>query len=68
MNSDNKKYFVNEYIKLLEAGGSGDYIELLKVFELNPKDEKFWDNGMRMIAGLIDMLEVKVEGLDKAGK
>lgn len=53
-NPDN---FDEKYIDLLSAGGSKDYKELLKPFNLNPKDKDFWQNGMNLIISLIDELE-----------
>lgn len=53
-NPDN---FDEKYINLLSAGGSKDYKELLKPFNLNPKDKDFWQNGMNLIISLIDELE-----------
>jgi oligoendopeptidase F len=49
--------FVEKYIELLKAGGSKNYVELLKPFGLNPKDKTFWQNGLNTIIELIDMLE-----------
>ncbi|MDR0572395.1 MAG: M3 family oligoendopeptidase [Rickettsiales bacterium] len=57
LNTDNKKDFVNKYIELLKAGGSEKYTELLKQFDLNPKNEDFWENGMKLIIELIDELD-----------
>jgi oligoendopeptidase F len=53
----NKDAFVNKYISLLKSGGSEEYTELLKNFDLNPKDENFWNDGMVFIIDLIDQLE-----------
>ncbi|MBR2141092.1 MAG: M3 family oligoendopeptidase [Rickettsiales bacterium] len=49
--------FADKYIELLSAGGSKDYKELLKAFNLNPKNKDFWQNGMNLIISLIDELE-----------
>lgn len=53
----NPEGFQDNYINLLSAGGSKKYTELLKLFNLNPKDKEFWNNGMNMIIDLIDELE-----------
>jgi oligoendopeptidase F len=49
--------FQKKYIDLLTAGGSKDYKELLKPFDLDPKDPNFWQRGMDLIIELIDELE-----------
>jgi oligoendopeptidase F len=54
------KGFEEKYIKLLKAGSSKRYDELLKPFGLNPKDASFWQNGLDMIIQLIDELEKMV--------
>ena len=43
---------------MLSAGGSKDYKDLLKPFNLNPKSKDFWQNGMNLIISLIDELEL----------
>ena len=49
--------FVNKYIELLKLGGSYKYTELLEPFNLDPRNEDFWNNGMKLIIQLIDELE-----------
>ncbi|MDR2760272.1 MAG: M3 family oligoendopeptidase [Rickettsiales bacterium] len=56
-NATSKNSFVDKYLKLLRAGGSDDYVELLKPFDLDPKNEDFWNNGMEIIIELINELE-----------
>lgn len=53
----NPKGFEDKYIKLLKAGGSKNYNDLLKEFNLNAKDPNFWQNGINMIIDLINELE-----------
>lgn len=55
--------FSNKYISLLEAGGSEDYKELLKPFDLNPSNPDFWRNGMNLIIELIDELEILLKNV-----
>ena len=54
--------FAERYIEMLRAGGSKRHRELLAPFGLDATDPGFWDNGLMVIAGLIDELE----SLDKA--
>ena len=49
--------FADKYIKLLSAGGSKKYNELLKPFKLNPKNPDFWQNGLDVLSSMIDELE-----------
>ena len=42
---------------MLAAGGTRHYSELLRPFGLDAKDQKFWDGGLSVIAGMIDELE-----------
>jgi len=53
----NPKGFEQKYISLLEAGSSKNYIELLKPFNLNPKDPRFWQEGLDVLNNMIDQLE-----------
>ena len=41
------------YLDLLKAGGTKDAIELLKPFSLDPTDEKFWSDGIRISLGVL---------------
>ena len=51
------KDFNDKYIYLLKSGGSIEYSELLKNFDLDPKNSKFWQSGLNLIKKLIDDLE-----------
>ncbi|HQS84141.1 MAG TPA: M3 family oligoendopeptidase [Alphaproteobacteria bacterium] len=54
--------FCEKYLDLLKAGGSKPYGDLLKPFNLNPKDPTFWTLGLSYIETLIDEFEVLVNG------
>ncbi len=54
---ESPKSFNDKYISLLKSGGSEKYQDLLKKFNLNPKDKNFWQMGMNLIKNLIDDLE-----------
>ena len=54
---DNPKGFEDKYFNLLSAGGSKHHKELLKPFDLDASDPKFWTKGLSMISGMIDELE-----------
>lgn len=49
--------FQEKYMEMLRAGGSMHHSELLAPFGLNASDPKFWDQGLSMIAAMIDELE-----------
>ena len=49
--------FAERYIDMLRAGGSKRHRELLAPFGLDATDPAFWDNGLMVIAGLIEELE-----------
>jgi len=49
--------FEQTYLRMLQAGGSMTYHELLKLFELDAKDPSFWRDGLKVISGMIDTLE-----------
>jgi len=49
--------FDKKYIRLLESGGSQNYINLLKPFNLNPKNKLFWKKGLGVIDDLISQLD-----------
>ena len=49
--------FEKKYIKLLQAGGSKGYKELLKPFNLNISKKDFWNKSISVIDNLIDELE-----------
>lgn len=49
--------FEEKYLELLKSGSTKRYDELLKPFNLNPKDPHFWQKGIDVLSGLIDELE-----------
>jgi oligoendopeptidase F len=49
--------FAERYLRMLAAGGTKPYAELLKPFGLDARDPTFWQRGLSVIAGLIDQLE-----------
>jgi len=49
--------FQEKYFELLKAGGSKHHSEVLKPFGLDASDPDFWQQGLSMLAGLIDELE-----------
>jgi oligoendopeptidase F len=49
--------FQDKYFDMLKAGGSKHHSELLQPFGLNAADPGFWDQGLGVIASLIDELE-----------
>ena len=49
--------FDKKYIKLLEAGGSLKYRELLNPFGLDPSQPDFWFKGLSVIELFIDQIE-----------
>ena len=49
--------FEEKYFDMLKAGGSMHHKQLLAPFGLDASDPKFWDKGLSMIAGFIDVLE-----------
>ena len=51
------KDFDKKYIDLLKSGGSQKYDNLLQPFNLNPKDQLFWNKGLKVIENFIDQLE-----------
>jgi oligoendopeptidase F len=50
--------FAERYLEMLAAGGTKHHAELLAPFGLDARDPKFWDGGLRVIANLIEELEV----------
>jgi oligoendopeptidase F len=50
-------HFLRHYFKILEAGGSKPYAELLAPLGLNPKDPAFWDKGVAFIESTLDEIE-----------
>ena len=51
------KNIFDQYIKMLEAGGTLRHRELLKPFGLDSSDLHFWQGGLNIISGFIDELE-----------
>jgi oligoendopeptidase F len=49
--------FAERYLKMLAAGGTKHYSELLAPFGLDARDPAFWDGGLRVIEGMIEELE-----------
>ncbi len=54
---DGLKDFDLKYIKLLESGGSKNYKDLLKPFNLNPSRPDFWSKGLKVIESFINQIE-----------
>ncbi|USO02240.1 MAG: M3 family oligoendopeptidase [Alphaproteobacteria bacterium] len=55
--ASDKKDFEEKYIEFLSAGGSKSYSDLLKPFDLDPRQKSFWENGLKVISDMIDELE-----------
>ena len=55
---EDKLDFKDNYIKLLNSGGSKDYKDLLLPFNLDPSLPDFWHRGLREIEKMIDELEM----------
>ncbi len=51
------KDFPKKYLHLLSQTAIGDYEKILKPFDLNPNDPKFWGKGLKLISSYIDELE-----------
>lgn len=49
--------FADKYLELLSKTAIGDYEEILKPFNLNPKNADFWQKGLNLISSYIDELE-----------
>ncbi len=49
--------FEEKYFNMLEAGGTLHHKELLKPFNLDASKADFWQQGLNIISGYIDMLE-----------
>ncbi|MEJ2625115.1 MAG: M3 family oligoendopeptidase [Pseudolabrys sp.] len=49
--------FAERYLEMLAAGGTKHHSELLAPFGLDARDPTFWDNGLNVIANLIEELE-----------
>jgi oligoendopeptidase F len=49
--------FAERYLKMLAAGGTKHYSELLAPFGLDARDPAFWQGGLSVIEGMIEELE-----------
>ncbi len=49
--------FAERYLKMLAAGGTKHYSELLAPFGLDARDPAFWQGGLQVIEGMIAELE-----------
>ncbi len=49
--------FKQKYLNMLAAGGSKHHTDLLKPFNLNAADPKFWLKGLSLLSSMIDELE-----------
>ncbi|MDR2778300.1 MAG: M3 family metallopeptidase [Rickettsiales bacterium] len=49
--------FQDRYLKLLSSGGDKNYTELLEFLAVDTKNRSFWQDGLDVIANLIDELE-----------
>jgi oligoendopeptidase F len=54
---ESNKDFVENYIEMLRAGGTLGHKELLKPFNLDASDSKFWAKGLFMIESFLDELD-----------
>jgi oligoendopeptidase F len=54
---ESNKDFVENYIEMLRAGGTLGHKELLKPFNLDASDSKFWAKGLYMIESFLDELD-----------
>ncbi len=59
--------FEPRYRKMLEAGGTLRYRELLAPFGLDAGDPAFWNSGLSVIEGYIDELEAHLPAVAEAG-
>jgi oligoendopeptidase F len=50
--------FAERYLEMLSAGGTKHHSDLLAPFGLDAREPKFWDGGLRVIATLIEELEM----------
>ncbi len=49
--------FEEKYLKMLESGGTKHHKEMLEPFGLSAHDPKFWQAGIDVIVGYIDLIE-----------
>lgn len=49
--------FQGKYLHMLSLGGSKHYSDLLKPFNLDPRDKSFWQGGLNVIQELVEELE-----------
>lgn len=52
---EEKNTFVNDYINALSFGGSKNPYEITKTMGVNVDDPKFWDRGLDIIEGYVDL-------------
>lgn len=52
--------FEERYLELLKAGGTLRHTELLAPFGLDAHDPAFWDQGLGVVASMIDQLETEL--------
>ncbi|OUS14547.1 oligoendopeptidase F [Rhodospirillales bacterium 47_12_T64] len=50
--------FAEKYLEMLSAGGSKRHKELLAPFGLDASDPDFWKQGLKVVSGFIDQLEI----------
>ncbi|MBL41541.1 MAG: oligoendopeptidase F [Rhodospirillaceae bacterium] len=53
---NNFEDFESKYLDLLKAGGSKNYKDLIRVFNLDASNQDFWYKGLEVIENLIDEL------------
>ena len=63
----NVQNFEDKYLHLLSQTAIGDYQEILKPFDLDLNDPKFWQYGLNLISAYIDELERLDKKLFKNG-
>ncbi len=52
-NTDNKKLFAENYLKVLSSGGSLNPNDLFKIMNIDLKDPNFWTKGLNLVENLI---------------
>ena len=62
----NPEGFADQYLGLLNAGGSRPYREMLNPFGIDVADPKFWNAGLTTVSDLIDELEELEGSLENA--
>jgi oligoendopeptidase F len=59
--------FVPRYLELLEAGGSGAPVDLLRPLGVDVNDPAFWDQGMALLAEWLARAEALAEQVGAVG-